>query len=143
MDGGDAAQGVECKEMPKAPQKILQLSQLFFFFVVFFFSPKPPSTQLYILVGGPSGCAMWDAAFSLLQIHFCSQEGRRKLKSWGTAFHRFGSGLMSGTMSAPRIKMSKNRNSATKVHTIHPKCKGRVLALSQEQLPSDPSNFGW
>ena len=33
--------------------------QSFFFF--FFFSPKPPSTQLCILVVRASGCAMWDA----------------------------------------------------------------------------------
>ena len=33
-----------------------------FFFSFLFFSPKPPSTWLYILVVGPSGCAIWDAA---------------------------------------------------------------------------------
>ena len=33
---------------------------LFLFF--FFFFPKAPSTYLYILVVGPSGSAMWDAA---------------------------------------------------------------------------------
>ena len=32
-----------------------------FLFSFFFFSPKPPSTQLYILVVGPSSCGMWDA----------------------------------------------------------------------------------
>ena len=30
------------------------------------FSPKPLSTQLCILVVGPAGCAMWDAASAWL-----------------------------------------------------------------------------
>ena len=36
------------------------LMELLFFFC--FFSPNVPSTQLYILVVGPSSCGMWDAA---------------------------------------------------------------------------------
>src|SRR3712207_6952460 len=32
------------------------------FFFFFSFSPKPPSAWLYILVVGPYGCGMWDAA---------------------------------------------------------------------------------
>ena len=35
-------------------------------FFPFFFSQKPPSTYLYALVAGPSGCAMWDATSAWL-----------------------------------------------------------------------------
>ena len=35
------------------------VANLFLFFC--FFSPNPPSTQLYILVVGPSSCGTWDA----------------------------------------------------------------------------------
>ena len=77
-------------------EKCLGMAILFFFFFLklapelttfanfsfffFFFSPKPPSTQLYILVVGPSGCAIW-----VLPQH----------------------GLMSCAMFAPRIRTNE------------------------------------
>ena len=48
-----------------------------FLFFFFFLSPKPPSTQLYILVVSASGCAIWDPPQH---------------------------GMMSRAMSAPRIQ---------------------------------------
>ena len=50
---------------PHGRWKLLSLASLFFFFKDFifsFFSPKPPGTELCILVVSPSSCGMWDAA---------------------------------------------------------------------------------
>ena len=45
----------------------------------FFFSPRPPSTQLYVLDVGPSGSAIWDATSAWLdeQCRVCAQDPNR------------------------------------------------------------------
>ena len=63
---------------PEASQEDNELC--FLFFPLFFFSPKPPSTQLYILVVGPSSCGMWDAAWAWPdeRCHVCAQDPNRR-----------------------------------------------------------------
>src|SRR3712207_7563957 len=39
----------------------LPILPIFFFFFLLYF-PKPPRTQFYLLVAGPSSCGIWDAA---------------------------------------------------------------------------------
>ena len=55
----------------------------------FFFSLKPSSTQLYILIVGPSGSAMWDAASAWPdeQCHV-RDLGSELVKPWATEAER-------------------------------------------------------
>ena len=68
-----------------APELTTVANLLFSFLSTFFFSLNPPSTELYILVVGPSSCGMWDAA-SMWPDDWrpCLRPGFEPAKPWVT-----------------------------------------------------------